>query len=311
MIRTITLIFAFAILTLSATSQLRYMKKGKIKTSFNFDYATSSSYYNLDGDLRIYERDTFNIIIEDSIPYQYILKHTYELKEYHFNPYIEYALDDDFILYLDIPLVYKTYTNKYENDTNSYSPTFGRQTIREQYSTFYPAYYGFGGYIRLNKGIITSSLLFGGQLPQKLKNGYQQDTTDNFYIYNTYKFHLGLVSTLMMEKGFLELETTYQYRSGDFADYFHLGLEGGFTTVPNTALKGLVVYNINLSGFDNAQAVNPRLTTLQEDALFAGAAFEAIIENKVFIEFAYLISLGLTNTLSYGTLQINTSVILN
>ena len=292
-------------------SQLRYMKEGQIKTSFNFNYATSSSYNNLNGDLRIYERDTFNIIIEDSIPYQYVLKHSYELKEYHFIPYIEYAIANDFVVYLDVPLIYKTYTNIYENDTNRYSPTFGQQITREEYSTFYPAYYGLGGYIRLNKGIITSSVLFGAQLPQKLKNGYQQDTSDNFYIYNSYKFHLGLVSTLMMEKGFLELETTYQYRSGDFSDIFHIGLEGGFTTVPNTALKGLVVYNINLSGFDNAQPVNPRLTTLQEDALYAGAAFEAVIEKKVFVEFAYLITLGLTNTLHYGTLRLNTSVILN
>ncbi len=311
MSKKIVIIIFGLLISCTAYGKLNYMERGKWKIKSGFDYGSSSSYYNLDGDQKIFDRDTFNIIIGDSVPYQYVLKHTYELKKYIFIPRVEYAIAGDFTVFAEIPLVWQSYTNKYEKDTNRYSPTYGRQTIRAEYSTFIPAYYGLGGYIRLNKGILNSSVLFGMQLPPKLKNGYQQDTTNNFYIYNAYKFYLGLVSTLDMEKGFLELETTYMYRSGDFADFFHIRLEGGFTSVPNTALKGLCIYDINLSGFDNAQPVNPRLTTLQEDVLNVGAAFEITVADRINVEFAYLISVGMTNTLQYGTLMLNTSVLIN
>ena len=291
-------------------AKLDYLPEGKWRVTAGFDYATSSSYYDLDGDQKIYARDTFNIIIEDSIPYQYVLKHSYELKDYIFHPKLEYAIANDFLVYLEVPLVWQNFLNTYEMDTNRYSPTFGRQTTRAEYSAFFPAYYGLGGSIRLNQGILSSSILFGMQIPQTFKTGWQQDTTNNFYIYNAYKIYAGLISSLNMEKGFLELETTYMYRGGDFGDFFHIRLEGGFTTVPNTALKGIAVYNINLSGFDNAVPVNPRKTTLQEDALDVGAAFEATIEDVIKIEFSYMISIGLKNTLNYGTLLVKTSVIL-
>lgn len=294
----------------SSYARLDYLQKGKLRINAGFDYATSSSFYNLDGDQKIFSRDTFNILIQDSIPYQYVLKHSYELKDYIFHPKLEYALENDLLVFLEIPLVWQSYLNQYEMDTNRYSPTFGKQTTRAEYSTFFPAYYGLGGTIRLSRGILSSSILLGMQLPQTLKTGWQQDTTNNFYIYNAYKFYAGLLSSMNLEKGFLELETTYMYRGGDFGDLFHIKLEGGFTSVPNTSLKGIVVYDINLSGFDNAIPVNPRKTTLKEDALDVGAAFEAKVQKIIKLEFSYMISLGLKNTLNFGTLVLNTSIVL-
>jgi len=305
------LVFLVLISFYPAAGKIKYMDGSKWKVFGRFEYGSSSSFYDLNSDQKIFERDTFNIIIEDSIPYQYVLKHTYELKEYILNPRIEYAIANDFTVYAEIPLMWQSYVNKFEKDTNRFSPTYGQQTIRAEYSAFIPKYYGLGGYIRLNKGILTSSLLFGMQLPPKLKNGYQQDTTNNFYIYNTYKFYAGLVSTLNMKKSFLELETTYMYRGGDFGDMFRLRLEGGFTSVPHTAIKGLCIYDVNLSGFEDAQRVNPRMTTLKEDALDVGASFEIEIAEMINLEFAYLIGIGIKNSLNYGRLIINTSILLN
>ena len=307
--------FLLILLVLSITNfaeaRLRFLDEGQFKFDFNFNYNTTSSLYDLDGKQKIYDKDTFDIVIDDSIPYRYILKNTFELKEYVFMPKLEYGIAKDFLVFVELPLMWMTYENKYEMDTNRYSPTFGQQVIKADYSSFTPAYYGLGGFIRLNSGIASSAIKFGMQLPQTLKTGYQQDTTDNFYIYNAYKYYLGLISAVNMDKGFFELETTYIYRGGNFGDIFHMKLEAGFTTVENTALKGIFVYDLNLSGYDNAQPVNPRMTTLQEDALDIGASFEAVVADRVFIDFSYLINLGMKNTLQYGKLALKTSVILN
>ncbi len=305
----IILLFVFSFIHISY-GKLNYLSKGKWRINTDFNYNTSSSIFNLNSDEKIFGRDTFNIIIPDSIAYRYILKHSFELKEYIFSPKLEYAISNNFLVFLEIPLIWQSMSNVYENDTNRNSPTFGRQVTRAEYSTFYPDYYGLGGSFEFGKGILSSSFLFGMKVPATLENGYQQDTTNNFYIYNAYQFYLGLISGMNFEKGFLELETSYLYRSGDFGNLFHIKFEGGFTSVPNTALKGIVIYNINLSDFDGAQPVNPRFTTMREDVLDVGAAFEANVSDNVQLEFSYLITLGLTNTLKYGNLILKTSIVL-
>ncbi len=304
-------IFVTLFAYMQVQAQIQYIPKGDWKIYGDLEYGTSSSLYDLEGKQRILERDTFNIIINKDQPYSYFLKHTFEMKEYVFKPRIEYAISDGFSVFAKCPLVYLSYLNTYTKDTNRFSPTYGRKITRAEHSTFFPAYYELGSFIRLNKGALSTSLLLGVQLPQKLKNGFQQDTLNNFHIYNAFKYYLGLVATLKMETSFLELETKYIQRTGNFDNRLHLRLEGGFSSVPNTALKGICIYDISLSGFDNALPANPRRTTLQEDAIAVGASFGTTFNDRINIELAYLISIGIKNTLNFGRLQINTSVLLD
>jgi len=295
----------------SVYSQIKYYNTGSYRINFGFNYNTSSSYYDLDGKQVLFSRDTFNIIVEDSIPYTYNLKRSFELREYIVSPGFEYSISDNFISFLNVPLMWTSLIEQYETDTNSLSPTFGQQTTIGDYSAFTPLYYEIGGLYRINKGFLSTSMLMGAQLPPTLKNGYQIDTTNSMYIYNAYKFYAGLISTLNLETGFLEMETSYKLRTGDFNDMFLVRLEGGFTSVPNTALKGIFIYSINIGEFGNAQSVNPRLTTLQESSIDVGASFEALIKDKVKFDFSYLIRLGLTNSINYGQLRLKTSILLD
>lgn len=291
--------------------QIRYFDKGTMRFNFDFNYQTSSSFFDVKDNLKIFETDTFNIMLNDTTPYQYNLKHSYELRKYKFFLGFDYSLTDNLFLGLSLPLSFITYVNKYEKDTNWFSPTLGRQVIRGEYSAFLPEYYGLYLFYRLNKGLINTSIHSFVKVPSNLETGYQLDTNSNLLIYSAYEFAAGITNTFIMETGFLELETTYNSRGGIFSDMFFVRLEGGFTTVPNTVFKGIINYGINLDDFSKYQPVNHRKTTLQETYIDAGASFGAIINKNLFVDFAYLLRLGTTNTLSYGTLILKTSYVLN
>lgn len=307
--KTIIVALLLIISCFSVFGQIRYFDKGSIRLNFDFNYQTSSSYFDIKENLRIFETDTFDIPLSDSTRYKYQLKHSYELRKYKFYLGLDYFLADNLLMGISLPLNYMTYVNKYEKDTNRYSPTFGRQSIRGEYTAFLPEYYGLYFFYRLNKGMINTSIHSIAKVPSNFETGYQLDTNSNLIIYSAYELAAGITNTFILETGFLELETTYNRRGGLFNDFFLVRLEGGFTTVPNTIFKGIINYGINLDDFSDYQPVNHRKTTFQETYIDAGASFGAIINKNLFVDFAYLLRLGTTNTLSYGTLILKTSYV--
>ena len=306
--RLIIIVFAFLLLlNWKLPSQTVFPKSNTFIFDFGFHYSTSGSFFDSTGKLRVYQVDSLNYDVDSlNIHTKYTKKYSWDYREYIINLGLRYGLTKDLSVMAEMPLMINTLSEDYSTDTFTLSPTFGLQTQRADFSLFMPQYYKFGTMLRLDSGIVTEFIKTEFKIPPKFRNGYQNDTTKGLYKYASYELLISANAILQFEKSWLEAGMMYNFRGGLFHDQFVFKLEGGFTSVPNTSLHGMIIYCQDMGSFNNAIPYNQRKTTIQEDYFDAGVAFRANLTKFLFADFSYLIRFGIKNTLSGGKLMINT-----
>jgi hypothetical protein len=306
----IVILIASIILSSTGEALINFPKQGKSIAQFSFTYSSASSFYDLNSNNKIYTKDTFNTVV-NLTSYTYNLKRTFELTKYIPNLGYTYSLTDDMKLGAELQFSILTLIEKYELDTNRISPTYGKQVFIRDNVSFLPDFYKINWEYRLMKGLYSPVANVSVLLPPSLSNGLQNSDTSKYQHYSAYQFYAGIINSFRFEKSFLELETGYLHRTGDFSKSLLIRFEGGVATVENTSLHGIVLWNQNLESFDNARPVSPMKTTLAESSIDLGVSFNALISKQYLLEFGYFVRLGMTNTLSDGRFHVKAGWLLD
>ena len=213
---------------------------GKSSIDFGISYSSSSSFYDLDGNSKIYTKDTFNILLDGVTEYQYALKRTFEFRKYTILLGYNMNLSDDLTLSAEVPLSLMSLKEKYEFDTNRFSPTYNSQKIISDFSLFKPDYYKISFYYTLLNGVSFPVITGAVYMPPNLTNGYQNNISGNFKYYSAYQFYLGLIYDFKFSKSFIDLESGFFYRTGDFNNKLYDKIDAAVSTVENTRLQGIL-----------------------------------------------------------------------
>jgi hypothetical protein len=308
------MIFIFCIVT--GRSEIIINEAKTIQINFGLSYTNAGSLFNIDGDHKPEYLDTIparNQPTPDSIKMDAI-RGIFNIKKYTAILGINYSITDKINCFLQIPLTHYTLSDKYEPTLNSTGYKLDKFPAFD-FSLTQPEHYLIGGRYRIDSAKISPIVTAAVSIPPTFRNGYQNDTVRSFKLYNSYQFFLAGAGHLQFEKAWVEAEATLALRTGDFAHEFIGKLEGGFSTVPNTSMRGFIIWTQSLSNFDKARPIYQQITTLleyspdistyQENCLDVGAGFNANVINRISLDISYSIRLGLRNTFAWGSFLIN------
>ena len=307
----------FLLISTNLESEIIFNEAKTIQINLGINYSTSGSLYNIDGNQKANYIDTIpsrNQPSPDSIKLDEI-RGFFEYRRYNLNLGVNYSITNNIFCFLQIPISYYTLKDQYEPTLNS---TGTKLDLYSPVSVTQFDQFLIGGRYRIDSAKISPILSLAVSLPQSFKNGlqYSQRTytnsyntyngidKDSFKIYNSYQFFLSGAGHLQFEKSWVEAEATLAIRTGEFSHEFIGRLEGGFSTVPKTSLRGFIIWTQSLSSFDKAQKVYQQYTTFQENCLDAGAGFNAILMNRISVDISYRLRLGLKNTLAWSTFML-------
>lgn len=270
-------------------SQTEPFNSGNINLLTDFGFRSSASYYAANGNNVIELIDTNRK--ENNI-------YTFDLKNFIFDFGFRYALTDELQLQFNIPLNYSTLDEIYLKDTNVASTSYGQRTTKAKLSYFLPEQYKFNLMYHLLKGKFNTFLKAGINIPAKLKNGKQND--GDFQYFSSYQFLFGLISNLIINGDWLEASVDYYIRTGVFSDELKIHLEGGFSSVPDTKLVGMIDYLLNVEKIDPNGIFDIRQNPFNENSLYLGAEFFIKLHKKIETSISYKVSVLGRNSWSIG-----------
>ena len=270
-------------------SQTEPFNSGNINLLTDFGFRSSASYYAANGNNVIELIDTNRK--ENNI-------YTFDLKNFIFDFGFRYALTDELQLQFNIPLNYSTLDEIYLKDTNVASTSYGQRTTKAKLSYFLPEQYKFNLMYHLLKGKFNTFLKAGINIPAKLKNGKQND--GDFQYFSSYQFLFGLISNLIINGDWLEASVDYYIRTGVFSDELKIHLEGGFSSVPDTKLVGMIDYLLNVEKIDPNGIFDIRQNPFNENSLYLGAEFFIKLHKKIVTSISYEVSVLGRNSWSIG-----------
>lgn len=270
-------------------SQTEPFNSGNINLLTDFGFRSSASYYAANGNNVIELIDTNRK--ENNI-------YTFDLKNFIFDFGFRYALTDELQLQFNIPLNYSTLDEIYLKDTNVASTSYGQRTTKAKLSYFLPEQYKFNLMYHLLKGKFNTFLKAGINIPAKLKNGKQND--GDFQYFSSYQFLFGLISNLIINGDWLEASVDYYIRTGVFSDELKIHLEGGFSSVPDTKLVGIIDYLLNVEKIDPNGIFDIRQNPFNENSLYLGAEFFIKLHKKIETSISYKVSVLGRNSWSIG-----------
>jgi hypothetical protein len=280
-------------------SQTEAFNTGDINLITGFGFRSSASYYAANGNNVIELIDTNRK--ENNI-------YTFDLKHYIFDLGFRYALTDELQLQFDIPLNYSTLDEIYLKDTNVASTSYGKRTIRAELSYFLPENYKLKLLYHLLRGKINTFLIAGINIPPGFKNGKQNDGELQYFF--SYQFPFGITSNLILNGDWIEASLYYYIRTGDFSDELKIHLEGGFSSVPDTKLVGMVDYILNVEKIDPNGIFNIRQNPFNENSLYLGAEFFIKLHKKIETSISYNVSVLGKNSWSFGIFGLKANFLL-
>ncbi len=310
----ILIIFLVAVAT--GKSEIIFNEGKTLQINFGLSYSNTGSRYNLDGKFKADYLDTIparNQPTPDSIKMDAI-RGIFNIKKYTAHFGVNFAITNNSNCFIQMPLSYITLSDKYEPTLNSTGEKLDKFPAYD-FSLTQPDYYLIGGRYRIDSAKLSPIVTLAASIPPTFRNGYQNDTSKSFKLYNSYQFFLAGAGNLQFEKAWVEAEATLALRTGDFANEFIGRLEGGFSTVPNTSMRGFIIWTQSLSNFDKARPIYQQLTTIQEyhpditsfqeNCLDVGAGFNASVINRISLDISYSVRLGLRNTFAWGSFLMN------
>lgn len=299
-------IITFLLLTTTLNCQFLFPKKSKFNIDLNFNYSTSSSYFDKTSTQQYDYPDTL-IVKKVNFPDDTVTrKFLYEFREYGLNIGANYKLTNRFVAGIELPISVYTLNEKYhQGDTTITDGNYQKG----DYSIARFKYYGLKGQFLLDSGILTSTTDLELRIPMNFSNGIQSGTNP-IQIYQAYEILAGYGVNLNLGNGWLQGKVKYNYRTGDFRDRLMEMIEAGFTTVPGTYLKAFLEASQSLASYDKAVEFYPGKTILQDDYYALGIAFNIIFNNGFYTNFSYSIRLYGKNTMNLGSFNFNTGIFL-
>ncbi|MCX7736222.1 MAG: hypothetical protein N2319_05875 [Candidatus Kapabacteria bacterium] len=285
----ICLTFTILLGAVKLTSQTEISNASDFNLVTAFGFKSSASYYAPNGNNVIELIDSNRK--ENNI-------YTFDLKNYVFDIGFYYSITDELQLRFDIPLNYSLLSEVYLKDTNVASTSYGKRLIRAELSYFLPENYKLNLLYHLMKGKFNTFLEAGLNIPPNFKNGKQNNS--DFLYYSSFQIPIGLILNFISNGDWVEGRLFYNYRAGDFSDEIKIHLEGGFTSVPDTKLAGMIDYTISSGNIDESSIFNIRQNPLKENALYLGAEFFIKLHKKIETSISYNVSVLGKNSWSFG-----------
>ncbi len=281
-------------------SKINFYDAKTIDVLLGFGKTTSSSFYNLNGD----------IISELKLNYSDEQMYLFNYYEYSYDLNINYHFTDRLFFNVSAPLKYYTLTEitdtVYFGDDNS---QYTKKIKIGDYSLFQPEYFKFGtNFILLKKdsSIIATNLDFF--IPPGFHKGLYDDPDYNFLSDGAFQINFGLLLMKEFKKGWIETQINYRYKAEDFIDDITISTEVGLSTVPGTALSTSLEFIQSLGDFTYAREFAPKETTSQFNSLAAGFNFLIFFDEHVYSNFSYKVNLIGKNLWNYGGYNINLGV---
>lgn len=297
----IILIFAcfLGLFPLNLSSQTEVLPAGSLNLLTGFGFKSSASYYATNGNNVIELIDTN--LKENNI-------YTFDLKNFIFDLALRYSLTDELQIQFELPLNYSKLNEIYLRDTNISSTSFGERKTKAELSYFLLENYQFKVLYHILKGKVNTFLTAGINIPQNFQNGRQND--GEFLYYSSFQYPVGLSTNLKLNGDWIEASITYFFRTGDFSDEMKFHLEGGFTSVPDTKLKGVIEYLLNIKPINENTVFNIRENPFTENALLIGAEFFINLHKKIETSISYNVSVLGKNSWSYGIFGLRANFLL-
>ena len=289
---------------LKSNAEIIFNKKNAVEAGISFEYANSSSYYDMNGDITVSLQDTVLATIQN--------KYIFEFRKYSIGVHIEYSILDDLGIYIKIPFNYYSLDEKYLKDSNGFYPIDSDSNFitRPSYSLFKPGYYALGANYLLFSNIAFGVANLELRIPPGFHNGILNDPDYPFLSDGAFEILVGIDFGARFKKGSIEAGILYNYRDEELADQIIFSTEAALSTVENTRLFVKGKYVQSLKSFDNPIPFDPRRTTIQEDYFSAGFGFGFKISNQFKTELFYDVWLMGKNSMSLGKLGINMDFIL-
>ncbi len=283
------LFFLFFFLSINLYPQTLTGNKGSINLLTSFGLKSSASYYAVNGNNVIELIDSNRI--ENNI-------YTFDLRNFIFDLGVRYSISDELQFQFDVPINYSNLKEVFLKDTNVESTSFGRRRTRADLSYVLPENYQFRILYHLLKGKVNTFVSAGLIIPPCFKNGKQNN--GDFLYFSSFQFPVGITSNFVLNDDWVEAGVAYFFRTDDFSDELKIHLEGGFSTVPDTKLIGMLDYLINIDNLDDNGIFNIRQNPFIENYLYLGAQFSIKLHKKIETSISYNVSILGKNSWSFG-----------
>ena len=165
--------------------------------------ASGSSFFDLEGNTRFELPDlSAGDTEKDTI--------TFNLNEYTYGIRGEYGLNDNTVLFAEIPIKYSTLIVKTDTtvfDTSGQGYTY--KQIKGDYSLLQPAYFSIGARYRFYSKIAYSAFSAELRIPPGFHNGILNDPDYKFLSNGAFESRTGVIFGIKFEKSWLESSIDY------------------------------------------------------------------------------------------------------
>ena len=275
----------------NANSQIKQRnvipKPIKWEFGVNLGYATASSFYNLNDSL------ISSLTYTDGDTSK---RYTFDFYHTALTLQARYYLEEEFNLFLNVPISFYELEEKYLRDNYGYRET------KQNYSLNRIDNIEFGISKLWKIGSITTGLASSIRIPTGFHYGLYDDQNYEFLSDGALEFLLGTELDIKIKQYSFENVFILNMRGEEFKNCISWNSGIGIHTVPNTELKLFIEILLSTEKFTNqTRPLVPRQEVSQENNYTAGAELTVLFTRQIYTQFGYQVSLAGKNSWKKGS----------